>query len=578
MRRSHSRFLAILLLVMFLFSGCGAGANGKENAETFRTKEAALRSAMLGDSMREGLAENPAGEAGYAVFFSICSGAERADVYSATGNSLDEAWDAAAEVTEDALKKGGPEPFWVKADLVYMSEVLPTDWLENIGTVFGNGNFRYGLALEPNYETALLEGELNSAGIYDYENGGVDLERLNAYLKETGRETVSSLPEEYTVFQCAGCLCDENGNILQLGMEEHGYGHREITVDDQTALALALDGAEYLAKQVQEDGSILSADGDTLSVAERAEVLSALLRGYQLMPGEEIGGAIDNTASGIIAEAISSGADVAFLPDHGEITLENNALALIALADCAEISKNEAYLPACKALGAGILSLLDTETGTFAHVLDAETLSRKEEQRSPAWDAMAVTALCRLYGLTEDTLWLWSAKQAMDHMVAEDYTQYGNVWCSYAAREITKYEQDEPEYFVFALKNAQRNLSEIYGAQTASPEGLELLMVSYECYRRMTDIGYSSGGFELALMQQVIQARAQIQLDGYIFPETAMYMESPQEALGAFMSREEGLRIIPEKVCHSILGYYMYAENYDDIVAADDLSQTDNTQ
>lgn len=42
------------------------------------------------------LGMDPAGPAGYAVFFSVCSGESRASVYHSTGRTLAAAWDAAA--------------------------------------------------------------------------------------------------------------------------------------------------------------------------------------------------------------------------------------------------------------------------------------------------------------------------------------------------------------------------------------------------------------------------------------------------------------------------------------------------
>lgn len=554
-RRGAALFLAAALLL----SGCAG--KGAERAAAFLEKAEALRAAVLADWVKEELKENPAGAVGNVVFLSVCGGTERARVYSGTGAAPEDAWDAAVAAAEQGLKKDGPDPLWVKADLVYLSELAQADWLSHIGEAFGSGGFRYGLALDPNYETALLEAELNSAGIYDYENGGVNLERLNAYLEETGRKPVESLPEEYIAFQCAGWFCDEEGKVCQLSLDETDYGRRSMpSVTQETAWALVLDGAEYLASQVREDGSL----GEDQDRACQAEVLSALIRGYQVQPGQDLAEAIDRAASGLLASmAYAEDSDLAFLPQDGEITLENNALALIALADCMEASGETAYLPACQGLGAGILSLLDTDAGTFTHVLDAETLTRKEAFRSADWDGMGITALSRLYGLTEDPLWLWAAELAMDHIIAEDYTQHESPWTSYAVDALTKYEQERAEYFSFGLKNAQRSLPGIYRAETTCPEGLELLMASYESRRQMLEAGFSADGFALETVVETISARTQRQLDGYIFPEYAMYLENPEQSLGAFLTREEGLRIDPAQVCRNIYGYAMYADNYD---------------
>ena len=444
-KKGPSRLAAMILvqaLIAGLFSGCSSAPEQVEDTTdtvdtaVFQQKAELLRGAVLTGEVREELIEDPAGEAGYAVFLSVCGGTERASVYSGTGDTLDSAWDAAVLAADTALQQGGPLPLWLKADLVYVSAALPAGALQNMEEVFGAYGFRYGLAFDPGYETALLEAELNSTGIYDYEAGGVDLERLNAYLEESGRAPLASLPETYQAFQCAGWLCDETGAVFQLSLDDLDYGRREMnTTDGGIARALALDGAEYLAEQVQEDGSILLPGGEErLSAAEHADVLSAIIQGYRLLPSETLAKGIDRAAGWLLSQTAYTEDDVAYLPDHGEITLESSALALIALADCAETSGNTGYIPACEALGAGILSLLDTGTGSFTHVLDASDLGRKEAVRSAEWDGMGVTALCRLYGLTQDPLWLWAAELVLDRMIEEDPAQYGDVWTACALR------------------------------------------------------------------------------------------------------------------------------------------------
>lgn len=566
MREKKTRRLAAVLALALLLAalpGCGNQAN----AQAFQSKADALRGAALDEQVLAELVENPAGAAGCAVFFSVCGGEERARVYHATGDTPEAAWDAAVEATGTALQKNGPYPLWVKADLVYLSSDLPAKNLAGIGEVFGTGGFRYGLAFDPKFETALLEAELNSAGIYDYENGGVELETLNDYLRQTGAAPLDALPETYTAFQCAGWFCDEEGTVLPLSPDDTGYGRRELSaVDGSLAGALVLDGAEFLAAQVQEDGSLLEADGEQAAVARHADALSALLRGYQLYPSEELAGGIDRLSEYLLGQIAYAENDMAFLLDNGEITLEDSALSVIALADCAEASGEEAYISACTALGAGMLSLLDTETGTFTQVLDANDLSRKEAVRDPAWDGMGVTAFCRLYGLTEDSLWLWAAGLVMDRMIAERPDGQGDVWTAYALREITKYVQDRTDYFTYALKQAQGSLAALYEAQGAESAGLELLLLSYETYRGMLDAGCSADGFAADLLLEVIGACGERQLDGYLFPEYAMYFDQPQKILGAFLNRAAGLQITVEDVCRNICGYALYAGNYDSLL------------
>ncbi|NBJ91785.1 hypothetical protein D5281_04060 [bacterium 1xD42-62] len=73
------------------------------------------------------------------------------------------------------------------------------------------------------FDTTLLEAELNGAKIFDYENGGIDFEYLNRYLKKADRSPLEKLPSVYTVFQCKGWICDENNTVYALSTEGLNY-------------------------------------------------------------------------------------------------------------------------------------------------------------------------------------------------------------------------------------------------------------------------------------------------------------------------------------------------------------------
>ena len=51
-------------------------------------------------------------------------------------------------------------------------------------------------------------------------------------------------------------------------------------------------------------------------------------------------------------------------------------------------------------------------------------------------------------------------------------------------------------------------------------------------------------------------------LNGYFFPEYAMYMKNPERILNAFFVRHDGFRVRIDDVQHNIDGYYQYYKNY----------------
>ena len=120
---------AVLILTAAALCGCQA----EHDISAFTEKAALLRQSALADWVRLELGVNPAGDAGNAVFFSVCDGTKRADIYTGTGATVDEAWDSAVDKAGQALKESGMEPRWVKADVVYLSQGVTEAELEAIG-------------------------------------------------------------------------------------------------------------------------------------------------------------------------------------------------------------------------------------------------------------------------------------------------------------------------------------------------------------------------------------------------------------------------------------------------------------
>lgn len=226
------------------------------------------------------------------------------------------------------------------------------------------------------------------------------------------------------------------------------------------------------------------------------------------------------------------------------------------------------YTEIACALGNGILSLLNSETGEFSHVLNMD-FSLKERYRTVYYDGEAAYALCRLYRLTKEEKWLFYAEKAVDHFLAADYTRYRDHWVAYAMNEITRYIHRD-DYDTFALRNARVNLDFLYKRETTYHTFLELLMVTFETYERILaenpDLPYLKE-FDLPYFLRAIRVRADRMLNGFFFPEYAMYMRCPDKILGSFMVRHDGFRVRIDDVQHNIGGFYLYYKNYSRLLA-----------
>lgn len=80
------------------------------------------------------------------------------------------------------------------------------------------------------------------------------------------------------------------------------------------------------------------------------------------------------------------------------------------------------------------------------------------------------------------------------------------------------------------------------------------------------DNGGSTQGFDLDGFLRTVYIRADRQLNGYFFPEYAMYMANPARILDTFMVRHDGYRVRIDDVQHNIGGYFLYYTNYDKMV------------
>ena len=466
--------LAIVAAVGILYL---VSAGKKDDAlASFDKKAELLREQVLSDKrsdeisgdIEEGLPDN-------VVFLSVCSGEERAKVFTGTGVDRKAAWLSAYNQAKSFIENENCNAIWLKADL--MSEAKTYDTVEFSTELhhYRPEFFRYGIAFDKNFETALLEAELNGAKILDYENECVDESYLNTYLKKAGRSPLSSLPDSYVVFKCVGWMCDENDEVYDLISDIDDYGRRKVdTVDKEYAAELVKNASGFLIDQVKDDGSFVygyyprfDKNIDNYNIVRHASTLWSLVCQYRMTGNEELVPVIDRAIDYMVENAIVERNDeISYLYEEksDEIKLGGCGVAVVALTEYMDAFGSDKYKDLAIKLGNGILTMLDQNSGEYYHVLDGEFI-KKEQFRTVYYDGEATFALCRLYSLTSDEKWLDAAKSAVEHFISADYVQYKDHWVAYSMNEITKYVDDE-RYYTFALRNAQENLDTIYNRDT----------------------------------------------------------------------------------------------------------------
>lgn len=565
----------VLAMGAFLLNACGREAD----VTAFREKEALLRGEALADWVLKELGTQPAGEAGNAVILSVCDGEKRAGICTGTADTPGDAWEEAARKAEAAVR-AGLNPVWVRADVVYLSERVTAEQLDELLRTPESDDLHYGVALDAEFQTVLPETELNGRQICDGATGGVSLDRLNACLERNGAKRVTALPEEYILFQCAGWFCDEADRISRLSASGGSYGRRigengeeKGGMDGTDAAGLALGAAACLEGLQREDGSfareILPDTGEEAKGEDpggQAAAIRALLACRRLAPDQVSDEKIDRAVDYLLSRVVRETPDRAYLigEDAEEIRLGDSARAVMALADYMETFENVEHMQVCRTLANGILALLNRETGGYCQTLNPDFTRGKTGGEGD--DGVATCALCRMYELTGEKDWLDAAQVAVYHFLEADYTDHRDMWVACTMNEITRYVPDRADYYVFALRNVQENRAQILEGP-ASGKDLELLMETFVMYDRILQAGITVEQFDEEAFPEMAESVTGRLRDGYLYPEKAMYTAMPVRMRGAFLSGTPEAYIRVEDMSHAICGYALYARYYDRLTA-----------
>lgn len=557
-----------------------------ENQKAFLEKADRLKAEVVTDETVEALGEAPVDAVGHVVFLSVSDGSARAKVYTGKGKTLSDAWDNAVRCAAKGLDDV-TEARWLRADVV--SESWPVTALDMLNELEGtpSGFDYHGLSFDPEFDAALPEGALNGLALYDYRDDRVDVERLNDWLTENGHKAFHVLPDNMIGFDCLGWFSDENDYVYTLCHDGADTGRRLVPALDADYAKNIIDTASaYLVNQVKEDGKFIygirpqfDKEINSYNILRHSGTIWSLICRYRMFPDEALKEKIDHTLSYMLSQILydEDGAGYIYEVDDDEIKLGGNGIAIVAMTEYMDLFQNEDFREVCEALGEGILKQQDPETGGYWHILWRD-FSKLEEFRTIYYDGECTFALTRLYSLTKEQKWLDAACKAIDHFIAEDYTQYRDHWVAYSLNEVTKY-VDRQDYYEFALANATNNYKRILGRARTYPTNLELLISSFETWQRMVDKGMDTGDFNVQDLVDAIAARANRQLSGFFYPEQAMYMANPQRILGSFMMRDDKFRVRIDDVQHNIGGFYLYWKNYDAMLAAGlDPSRTDYTK
>ena len=517
------------------------------------------------------------GKPQYIVFVSICNGITRAIVRKGRGSSLEEAFENAGEAATKYLEKNNKfVPIWIKIDIV--TEIQKKSYDELRGELSGSREYFYrqGIAFDDEFKLAILESELNGRKIYDYQEKGLSLKQLNQYLANKGIGEWDSLPEQLLTFRCKGYVHDEKWH--ELYDEGYNYGRRiPEEVDKPFVHDVLVKSADFLLNQMGEDGKfiygfypIFDKDIKGYNILRHASSLWGLVLCYKIIGSAEIKEKIKAGIDYLLKNIVFYDKNTTFLVDRelNEIKIGGNGIAIIMLTEYMSIFQADEYNSVLETLGNGIIKLQNDETGEFYHVLNANDFSGKAKDRTVYYDGEATFGLMRLYKQTGDKKWLDAAKKSFDFLIKSDYAQYADHWLSYAVNEYVKNNWDEA-IFKLGIDNVNRNLKRIQKRDTTYHTFLELLMAAFEMilHVRETKPDELKGiDMDISEFVGVIFHRLQHQLNGFTYPEMAMYFKSPARSVNTFCVKHDAYRIRIDDVQHNIDGFYYFYRYYDELI------------
>lgn len=507
----------------------------------------------------------------------------------------------------ETLSKKFDNPItWIRIE--WVTDVQLTFWstFQNNLKKFKRNYFRSGIAFQGVREPWLLltEMELNANACLYLGNkisyAGVNENNLNIYIKARhGSSQIPRFDDELPVviFNTAGIFLDiEIGEFYQLETKPRYKGHRVVSLLTETnTKPFITQATTYLSNQVQSTGEYIYGYFPcfnhfigTYNSLRHASSTYALIEGYEAslkfnnenmlkkleanqfnLKKEElkkIEYSINKAISYLIKDLIKVYDNKAYVVDtDNEIKLGANAVAILALVKYLQVFSHisgeviSLYKNLAEKLAVGILAM-QQDNGSFVHVLDSDSLEIKQENRIIYYDGEAAFALMRLYGLTKDKRWLNCVEKAFDYFISAKHFRAHDHWLSYCSNELIIY-KPKKEYFQFAVDNLKGYVGFIKDRITTFPTLLELSMAFHNMLLKLDEHPQYLDvldGFDVQDFYNALHKRANYLINGFFFPEVAMFYQAPNTILNGFFIRHHSFRVRIDDVEHYLSGLISY--------------------
>lgn len=542
------------------------------------TAPLALRFASLRAAVPDIASVVTRGAKRFVLFVSFTDATRRAEVFTITGATAEDAWERAG----DELARREADGCWLRVD--WIDAVEQSSWgalrarLKDIKRNY----FRLGISLDPDFQHAFLETEINAnAMLYGGpKQASAVLNEGNFCIYAAERHGLRALhfADEGAIwlFTTKGVFVGDDGVVHALNGDGLDAGRRMIsTLDAGNMAELIRNGSGYLASQVGADGRFhygwhpcFDRPIQSYNSLRHASTLYAMLEAWEVTHDAELKAAIDRAlthlVTGLIQPVILPGGEpAAFLVDTGpEIKLGGNAVSILALVKHRELTGDDRHAALLDGLAAGILHMQDPATGSFTHVLNYPALDVKQAFRIIYYEGEAAFGLMRLFGVTGDPRWLAAVEKAFGHFIRQQHWQAHDHWLSYCVNELTLHRPHEA-YFRFGLENFRDYLGFVLERITTFPTLLELMMAAEKMIGRLRAdpaLAHLLDGIDIPRFYKALHHRAGYLLNGHFWPELAMFFADPGKIAGSFFIRHHAFRIRIDDVEHYLSGLVAYRD------------------
>lgn len=504
------------------------------------------------------------------VFFSVSDGKSKAKV------SLSQSWtlDTALTNAYQKIKSTGVTPKWLKLDVVISDEEMSySDFVDDTAGRRVNG-MRKGIAFNDYYGLALMESQLNSNAMINYEEGTLDLKKVNAELKEMGKKKLDSKPKTLRLFKTQGYFAENTAYAQKLiNKSYNNVGRRELDPDRATIEMIAQKSSGYLKSICDKHGKFVYGyypiDNEEIAgynILRHAGTTWNLIMQYDMCRDESLVPVIKSALGYLKQNLQYKNKNTAFVVDGAKLNVGGNGLALLAYCTYAEVFCSSEYNSVIKALANGVM-FMQNKNGSYKHTLYKKNYKIAEKYVIEYYDGEAAYGMLKAYGVLGKKEYLDSTSKAADYFIKKNYTELHSHWMSYVYNEITKYLPYE-RYFEFGLKNVNEDdySTNMYGIKSGYNSASETLNASFELYDRLIKGGYECKyleKFDADMLIKAVVQRAKYGLNYFMFPEYAMYFKDPTIVLNSFAVREDNFRIRIDDIQHFMDGYYLYWKNCD---------------